>query len=429
MMQSDKRNDWDKNFARLKEVELKESDKTEVYDQLLHSIEQPKGFIQSVNKLVPTVSVIVLLCIGGFIATLFYMENQNGKGTDTKKEYVFHEGEFPTLIKNELKIEKNEEFWYIQNKFGSSVGSFMVTNSTEEFARRKAIGAIHETKEMTNEHFDTLFLREHIKQPNLVQKLHYYFSYGDDHFHLQIHLGSIGSVMEQDAPLILEEFQNQILLQKETIDSGVNPSFQAILSSQLKGDNMYLAIVNDNRTNELQIPSEWEAYRLQIQEETKIIDENGNEISLNDVNLYEFYLNVWTKEPFISEWTKLAVNQQDRGYENHPLYTAKRIQVVEIPNEDYLERLYAKEEGKYALYIYIGEDLGGEIGIEIQKEINTLLHKEKNNMYIVSFISVPPDQEKQLFNIEHYPAYVILDHEKVLVNTVELEDILPYLNE
>ena len=425
-MKQSNNNDWEQSFVKLKELELEASGKKEVYNQLMQSIERPRGFLHTFNKVIPVLSLIVFFIIGGFLANTLLLNDEDGKGTSQKEEYVFQEKDFPTLKKHELTLTKKEKYWYIENKFGSTVGSLLLTQSAEEFYRRKSINAIQEQKEVVNDPFNYLFMREHIKQPNLVQKLHYYFSHGEDHFHLQIHLGSIGSVFEEDASAILEEFQNQVLMQKGTVE---NASFRAILSTLINGENRFLAIVNDNRKNEMQIPSEWEAYRLQIEEETEIIDSNGNEISLNDINVYEYYLNVWTKEPFISEWTKLEGNQQESMYENHPLYTAKKIQLVEIPNEDFLERLYSKEEGKYALYVYLGDDLGGESGGKIQKEINTLLHKDKNNMYIVSFISVPPEQEKRIFNIVKYPTYVILDHEKIVINTVELEEVLPYLNE
>jgi hypothetical protein len=101
------------------------------------------------------------------------------------------------------------------------------------------------------------------------------------------------------------------------IDVNREPDFQSRISpylSNAESEKVWLATVNDNMTQEdrreWKLPDEWEVYRIQLEDHTRYIDENGAEISEEEFKSHNYKYNAWTKESFKPKWSKVLTKKE-----------------------------------------------------------------------------------------------------------------------
>jgi hypothetical protein len=199
--------------------------------------------------------------------------------------------------------------------------------------------------------------------------------------------------------------------------------------------DVLLALVNDNMSKKeremFNLPSEWEAYRIKLDINTKYIDKNGTEITKEKFQLHDYKVNVWTKESFKPQWSKVL--PEDGSMElisdRIPIYSATQIQLVEMSDEEYLAVDYAYQEGEFALQIYLGEAFddpkrSDSIGVEISEVMDVT----KGKLASVGYSKKPSERKEALLGIHSYPIFLLYDHEKLVHMTTELEEILNFFS-
>lgn len=211
------------------------------------------------------------------------------------------------------------------------------------------------------------------------------------------------------------------------IDTNRDPDFQSLLIPSTDETDVWLAMVDDNMTPKerdmFNLPEEWEVYRIKIGNDTAFIDEDGLEVSKELFEEHDFEFKVWTKEPFKQAWSKVSI--EDRlNVEHLPMYTAAQIQLVHITDEQYLARDFAKEEGEFALFVYMGEAFDDQQKSQfIQNEVLETVDLTNSPLKSVAFSSKPSERKEKLLGIVQYPIFVLYDHEKLIMKSTNIEDI------
>ncbi|MFN7252482.1 MAG: hypothetical protein ACK4M9_17135 [Anaerobacillus sp.] len=199
--------------------------------------------------------------------------------------------------------------------------------------------------------------------------------------------------------------------------------------------DVLLALVNDNMSKKeremFNLPSEWEAYRIKLDKNTKFIDENGAEITKEKFQLHDYKVNVWTKESFQPQWSKVL--REDGSMElisdRIPIYSATQIQLVEMSDEEYLAVDYAYQEGEFALQVYLGEAFDDPKRSEsILVEVSEVMDVTMAKLVSVGYSREPSERKEALLGINSYPVFLLYDHEKLVHMTTDLEEILNFLS-
>jgi hypothetical protein len=216
-----------------------------------------------------------------------------------------------------------------------------------------------------------------------------------------------------------------------------DPDFQSRFI-QYYGDNderIWLAAVNDNMTREdrerMILPSEWEVYQIKLKESTRIIDENGNEITKEEFQAHDYEYKVWTKEKFKTKWSKVLTEKETKDLilDHYPIYTAKQIQIVQMTDEEYIARDYSQKEGQYSLQIFFGEAFDNqEMNAKLQQEVWKHIDMTNSKINSISFQKLATDRKEKLLGIEKYPIFILYDHEKLLLKTNNLDELVNFLN-
>jgi hypothetical protein len=221
------------------------------------------------------------------------------------------------------------------------------------------------------------------------------------------------------------------------MDVNREPDFQSRFLpyfSNAESEQVWLATVNDNMTQEhrreFKLPDEWEVYRIQLEDNTRYIDENGTEISKEEFKSHNYKYKVWTKEKFKPKWSKVLTEEETTNLKvNHlPIYTAIQIQLVQMTDEEYLARDYAEKEGQYALQIYFGEAFDDqEKSLKIQQEVREHIDLTKSKINRIEYTKKASKRKEKLLGIDQYPIFILYDHKKLLLKTTDLQDISSFL--
>ncbi|MEB1809282.1 MAG: hypothetical protein LPK26_18655 [Bacillaceae bacterium] len=215
------------------------------------------------------------------------------------------------------------------------------------------------------------------------------------------------------------------------------PDFQSSFLPYFNEDaneEVILAIVDDNITEEERgnfiFPKEWEVYRIHIKDETTFINANGEKIKKEEFEMHDYKFNVWTSEKFQPAWTDVLTDDSNQLVIDHiPSYTAKKIQIVDMTDKEYLALDYAQKEGEYHLQIFVGDGFNDEeSNLIIQDEVWNAIDLGKSKIKSVGFSERPSKRKEELLEIQEYPSFFLYDHEKLLLKTAHLEGILEYLS-
>jgi hypothetical protein len=221
------------------------------------------------------------------------------------------------------------------------------------------------------------------------------------------------------------------------IDVNREPDFQSRFLpyfSNAESEQVWLATVNDNMTQEeverFILPDEWEVYRIQLEDNTRYIDDNGTEISKAEFEMHDYEYKIWTKETFNSRWSKVFTEEgsSQLKIDHLPKYTATQIQLVQMTDEDFLAQDYAKEEGQYALHIYFGEAFEDqEMSLKIQHEVRENIDLINSKINRAKYAKKASKRKEKLLGIDKYPIFILYDHERPILITTELQDISSFM--
>lgn len=211
------------------------------------------------------------------------------------------------------------------------------------------------------------------------------------------------------------------------------PDFQGTF--HIEDEKTSLVVVDMNMTREdmefFRYPDEWEAYVVKWNDDTIFLDEAGTEISQNEFEEHDYQIKVWTKETFENEWSAFVTGDDENSEENYPVYTARQIQLVEMTLEDYLAGHITFEKGDLALKIFLGDKMSNDQDAvqEFQSEFNEVMDKIQ---FVQSYGVVYGEGYKrdvQFLELESYPAYVIFDHEQMILKTYEQDEFMEFLED
>jgi hypothetical protein len=216
------------------------------------------------------------------------------------------------------------------------------------------------------------------------------------------------------------------------------PDFQTRLIQFLEDEereDILLALVNDNMSKKerqmFNLPNEWEAYRIKLDKNTRFIDENGTEITKEKFELHDYKVNVWTKESFQPQWSKVLPEDgsMQLNIDRIPMYTATQIQLVEMTDEEYLAVDYAYQEGEFVLQVYLGEAFDDPKRSEsILVEVSEVMDVTKGKLVSVGYSKKPSDRKEALLGIHSYPVFLLYDHQKLVHMTTDLEEIVNFFS-
>jgi hypothetical protein len=170
---------------------------------------------------------------------------------------------------------------------------------------------------------------------------------------------------------------------------------------------------------------------VRIHYSTRYIDENGNEITKEKFQVHDYAYKVWTKEKFKTKWSKVLTKKEtkDLKIDHYPIYTAIQIQLVQMTDEEYIARDYSQKKGHYSLQIYFGEAFDNqEMNVKLQQEIWEHIDMSNSKINSVSFQKLANDRKEKLLEIEEYPIFILYDHEKLLLKTDNLDELVNFLN-
>ncbi|UCZ53888.1 hypothetical protein LGQ02_03640 [Bacillus shivajii] len=175
-----------------------------------------------------------------------------------------------------------------------------------------------------------------------------------------------------------------------------------------------------------EMPEEIEGYRISYDDETLFVDEDGNEVSESDVRTHYFKFNVWTKETF----EKSVTNTGDDGWSEEsikefPNYTAAKIELVEMSDEEYLARRLADEEGYFSIIFYLGDEF--EDDPNKYNSFIQMIDEKRSKIRQFTYTAFPSERLEVLLNIQSYPAFVIFDHEQLILKAYDEDQLMEFI--